>query len=87
MTDRNDVKGVNTDAPPCTQNGLLGGSTVIPEFKVELKEVYNAKIKKNVEVGLTIQEAEIYEIDENGIERLIGWFDKDDGKRFKPVIK
>ena len=87
MTDRNDVKGVNTDAPPCTQNGLLGGSTVIPEFKVELKEVYNAKIKKNVEVGLTIQEAEIYEIDENGIERLIGWFDNSDKvNRFIPVI-
>lgn len=84
MKDRNDVKGVNTDAPPCTQNGLLGGSTVIPEFKVELKEVYDTDIDDYKWVGLTIEEAEIYEIDENGIERLIGWFDKKI-KRFKPV--
>ena len=87
MTDRNDVKGVNTDAPPCTQNGLLGGSTVIPEFKVDLKKVYDTDIEDYKDVGLTIEEAEIYEIDENGIERLIGWFDNSDKvNRFIPVI-
>lgn len=84
MTNRDGIKGVNTDAAPCTQNGLLGGETVIPEFKVELKEVYRKDLGKNVEVGLTIKEAEIYEIDEHGAERLIGWFDETT-KRFKPV--
>lgn len=72
MTNRDGIKGTNTDPPPCTQNGLLGGKTVIPEFKVN-------------GAPISIDYAEIYEIDNEGMERIIGYF-KESENRFVPVI-